>query len=170
MRLGALGFQTNHMDAQPSASWKLNAMSTLLSVHTIRVSAEPVRHETGGRDDCRDTRALLFLEAIVLDNLSLKEPPVGLVFGIDNYAGLFGLAFFNLNITRTNQSARGWPKGVIRERGRFLADAGKTWRGAITARWGKRAAWVRGNIPARNTRSRSRCRGRTSHLGGAHRP
>ena len=114
MRLGALGFQTNHMDAQPSASWKLNAMSTLLSVHTIRVSAEPVRHETGGRDDCRDTRALLFLEAIVLDNLSLKEPPVGLVFGIDNYAGLFGLAFFNLKITRQTSQQGGGRRGESR--------------------------------------------------------
>lgn len=85
------------------------------------------RHRGG--DKCRGVRALLFLEAIVLDDFGLKEPPVGLVFGIDNYAGFFGLAFFDLSITGTNQSAWGLAEESITMRSRCLADAAKTWQG-----------------------------------------
>ena len=44
---------------------------------------------------------MLFLEAIVLDNLGFKKKAVGLVFGFDNDARLFGLSFFDLSERRT---------------------------------------------------------------------
>ncbi|SPQ23640.1 a84eac45-6bd1-46d1-abd0-37b370c49a64 [Thermothielavioides terrestris] len=55
------------------------------------------------RDDGRVAHALLFLKAIILDYLSVEEPPVGVVFGLDDYAGLFGLAFFGLRMTRVSK-------------------------------------------------------------------
>lgn len=59
--------------AQPSASWKLKAISTLFSVHTIRVSARTVSSAMVGVDGYDlGQRALLFLEAIVFYDLGLE--------------------------------------------------------------------------------------------------
>lgn len=49
-------------------------------------------------------RALLFLKAVILDDLGLEEKAVGLVFGLDKHTGFFRLAFFDLESqSQTNQ-------------------------------------------------------------------
>lgn len=81
------------MTAQPSASWKLNAMSVPLgSVHTINVSVGVARtsvfhlHVSGKVGQRRQT--LLLLISIVLGDLSLQQYPVRLVLRLDVYPGL----------------------------------------------------------------------------------
>lgn len=89
---------TNHIDWHPSASWKLSAISTPLSVHTMRVSARGVSFQCSLVDKMfTRLRALLFLKAILLDYLTLKEEAFRLILRLDDNAGFFGLAFLDLH-------------------------------------------------------------------------
>lgn len=81
------------MTAQPSASWKLSAMSVPLdSVHTINVSvgvpetSASCSHDGGNGGRRRQT--LLLLVRIVLGDLRLQEDAVRLVLRLDEDPGL----------------------------------------------------------------------------------
>lgn len=79
---------------QPSASWKLNAISVpLVSVHTMRVSDSVVPESVsplssnhvrlGGEGGVIAGRTLLFLIAIILEDFRLQEDAIGFIFGFD---------------------------------------------------------------------------------------
>jgi len=80
------------MAAQPSASWKLNAISVpLVSVQTMRVS-EARQPACLFSPPLVFLPTLLFLISIFLDDPRLEQHPVGLVFGLDIDARLILLA------------------------------------------------------------------------------
>lgn len=64
--------------------------------------------------------ALLFLEAVILRNLRLEKPPIGVIFGIDYDAGFLGLAFLDLvvGVARASGLAKRQPDQGITGRGR----------------------------------------------------
>ena len=86
-----VGENPHQMTAQPSASWKLSAISVpFCSVQTIKVSGRVSQSEgvssvirLGGYDGAE---TLLFLITIFLGDPRLQQYAIGLIFGFDKYS------------------------------------------------------------------------------------